>query len=304
MNNLIREEGNLIGFHPGKYLGDIIADLGINHNEFAIRTGIKAKTISLLLSGKANVSMDIASKLSQTLGTSARLWLNLQVTYEEKIIAIKNIASIEKDKKYLAMIDYGYFVKNDILPMHKTYTDKIIALRGLLKIHSLAVMTKQDLFTSYKTAVAKIQIKNVLNSKIWVQLAINASANISCRSFNKAKLKKTIPDFAKMAKENSKNPYIKLEKSLAECGIALVILPYLPNSGINGAVKWINGKYVLALNDRRKTANYFWQTFFHELYHVLEEKKKDTLLLRDETCNKSSERDADSFAKECLKTKN
>lgn len=301
MNKLIREEGNLIVFHPGKYLGDVIADLGINHNEFAIRTGIKAKTISLLLSGKANVSMDIAAKLSQTLGTSARLWLNLQITYEEKIIEIKNIASIEKDKQYLAMIDYGYFVKNDLLPMHKSYVDKIIALRGLLKIHSLAVMTKQDLFTSYKMVVPKLQIKNVLNSKIWVQLAINASADILCRDFDKAKLKKTIPDFAKMAKENSETTYIKLGKKLAECGIALVILPYLPNSGINGAVKWINGKYVLALNDRRKNANYFWFTFFHEIYHVLEEKKKDTLLLRDETCTKSTERDADSFAEQCIK---
>ncbi len=185
--------------------------------------------------------------------------------------------------------------------MHKSYVDKIIALRGLLKIHSLAVMTKQDLFTSYKMVVPKLQIKNVLNSKIWVQLAINASAGILCRDFDKAKLKKTIPDFAKMAKENSETTYIKLGKKLAECGIALVILPYLPNSGINGAVKWINGKYVLALNDRRKNANYFWFTFFHEIYHVLEEKKKDTLLLRDETCTKSTERDADSFAEQCIK---
>ena len=44
----------------------------------------------------------------------------------------------------------------------------------------------------------------------------------------------------------------KIKEILAECGVAFVLLPHLKNSGINGAVKWINeDRVVLAMNNRK-----------------------------------------------------
>lgn len=55
----------------------------------------------------------------------------------------------------------------------------------------------------------------------------------------------------------------------------------MKNSGINGAVKWINGsRVVLAMNNRGVDADKFWFSFFHEIKHVLQQKVKTVFVMR------------------------
>lgn len=51
--------------------------------------GTTAKTLSQLVNGQANISNDLAKKLSAMLGTSIEVWQNLQNTYDRKLIEIK-----------------------------------------------------------------------------------------------------------------------------------------------------------------------------------------------------------------------
>ena len=61
----------------------------------------------------------------------------------------------------------------------------------------------------------------------------------------------------------------EIKKAFAEAGIALVVLPDLKSSGINGATKKVDGKVMIMVNDRRQYADTFWFTLFHEIGHVL-----------------------------------
>ena len=68
---MLKEEyKNIIAFHPGYYLTDIIEDLEMTQEEFAKRLGTSGKTISLLLNGQANLTNDLAMKISTMLGIS------------------------------------------------------------------------------------------------------------------------------------------------------------------------------------------------------------------------------------------
>ena len=60
----ITEYKDIVAFHPGYYIADIIEDMGISQAEFAARMGTTPKTLSQLLSGQANISNDLAKKLS------------------------------------------------------------------------------------------------------------------------------------------------------------------------------------------------------------------------------------------------
>ena len=60
-----------------------------------------------------------------------------------------------------------------------------------------------------------------------------------------------------------------IKKAFGEAGVALVVLPNLKNSGVNGASKKVDGKIMLMVNDRRHYADTFWFTLFHEIGHVL-----------------------------------
>lgn len=82
----VDEYKDIVAFHPGYYIADIITDMEISQAEFATRMGITAKTLSQLINGQANISNDLAKKLSVMMGTSAEVWLNLQNTYDQKLI--------------------------------------------------------------------------------------------------------------------------------------------------------------------------------------------------------------------------
>ena len=56
----VSEYKDMVAFHPGYYIADIIEDMGISQAEFATRMGKTAKTLSQLINGQANISNDLA----------------------------------------------------------------------------------------------------------------------------------------------------------------------------------------------------------------------------------------------------
>ncbi len=84
MSTIVEYE-NIIAFHPGYYIADIIEDRGIRQSEFAYRMGISSAMLNNIVNGRSGISCDIAKKLSVMLETSADVWLNLQDIYERKL---------------------------------------------------------------------------------------------------------------------------------------------------------------------------------------------------------------------------
>jgi HTH-type transcriptional regulator/antitoxin HigA len=104
---------------------------------------------------------------------------------------------------------------------------------------------------------------------------LNFSRNIECADFDKQKLKESLVYLRQLTSLSFDVFYPRLKHILAGCGVAFVALPYLKNSGLNGAVRWISHRKVLLLiNDRRKDNGTFWFALFHEIRHIMEERKK------------------------------
>ena len=51
-------------------------------SEFALKIGTSRKNLSDIVNGKVGISSEMALKLSKALSTSAKLWLNLQISYD------------------------------------------------------------------------------------------------------------------------------------------------------------------------------------------------------------------------------
>ena len=88
----VKEYKDIVAFHPGYYIADIIDDMEVSQNEFAARMGTTVETLSKLINGQANISNDLATKLSVMLGTSVEVWQNLQNTYDQKLIEIQQVS--------------------------------------------------------------------------------------------------------------------------------------------------------------------------------------------------------------------
>lgn len=295
----------IMAFHPGYYVAEIIEDMGITQAEFAIRMGTTSKTLSQLINGQANISNDLAQKLSTMLGTSIEFWLNLQTAFDERVIEISKMKAIDEQAEIVAVIDYSYFVKLVNLPAVRSMREKIENLCSFFKIADLRILKQNDFLVNFRSGIATVEEKNLINSRAWLQTALNIASEIETAPFNAEKLKGYVPEIRGMTLQDPEIFLPRLRDIFSECGVAFVLLPYLKNSGINGAVKWINqDRVVLAMNDRRLNADTFWFSLFHEIKHVLQQKTKTVFVSTNKQDIKALddklETEADYFAQNTL----
>lgn len=85
MTNKIIECKDLIAFHPGQYIGELIEDYNMTQKEFAEKLGVSPKTVSKLVNGEQSISNEIAQKLEKLTNISMKTWLNLQNAYDVKM---------------------------------------------------------------------------------------------------------------------------------------------------------------------------------------------------------------------------
>ena len=85
MTNKIIEYKDLIAFHPGQYIGELIEDYNMTQKEFAEKLGLSPKTINKLVNGEESISNDLAQKLEKFTNISMKTWLNLQTSYDTKV---------------------------------------------------------------------------------------------------------------------------------------------------------------------------------------------------------------------------
>ena len=86
--------------HPGEIIRDLPRAAGLTVTDVAAGLGVTRKTLSLLLNGHANISPEMAVRLSRAFGRSPESWLQLQMQYDlaqvrerENLVAIRPFAA-------------------------------------------------------------------------------------------------------------------------------------------------------------------------------------------------------------------
>lgn len=70
-------------FHPGEMLlEEFLEPKGLTQAEFAKKLKWTKAKLNELIKGKRGITADTALDLAHALGTSAKLWMNLQATYD------------------------------------------------------------------------------------------------------------------------------------------------------------------------------------------------------------------------------
>ena len=72
-------------FHPGKFLRETLAELGLSQAQFAGAIGVSPMRISHVAKGTRPVTAELALLFGRALGQSPQYWLNLQATFDLKL---------------------------------------------------------------------------------------------------------------------------------------------------------------------------------------------------------------------------
>ncbi len=300
MSNVIQRNNNTMVFHPGYYVEELRDSLGITQSELAKRLGVTPKLISTVLSGKATLSKDLASRLSKMTGTSFDLWMNLQNKYDKAMAEMEEESTFLDEKKILDHVD-GKYLQNIWSGYGKLSSfEKVRWFRNLMKVHNLNSLKSVDMFVSFRSGAGEFEEKNIVNSNVMVQLAINVAQEIPTEPYDRKKLlalSKKIPAMTRMSPQEFM-PVLKEEFS--QCGVAFVLLPSLKNAKINGAVKKLDDKVVLMLNDRNKRADIFWFSLLHEIGHIVNGDYEVCFSNENGQPKSEREKNADKFSRDIL----
>ena len=75
---------------PGEILSEELDELGLSANALAKALAVPTNRITAILNGQRGVTADTALRLSRYFGTTPHLWLNLQKTFELRVVEIES----------------------------------------------------------------------------------------------------------------------------------------------------------------------------------------------------------------------
>lgn len=88
--------------HPGEILlEDFMKPLGLSQYRLAKDIGVTPIRISQIVNGKRSITVDTAMRLARYFGTSAAVWLRLQVRYDLEVAEREISEQIKREVKVL-----------------------------------------------------------------------------------------------------------------------------------------------------------------------------------------------------------
>lgn len=253
---------------PGATIKEQLNDRGMSQKEFAARMDMSEKHISRLINGDVQLTPETAVKLEMVLGVPAKFWNNLEAIYREKIIKAEAESAMDADVEIAKQFPYSEMAKVGWVPETRKAKEKVINLRRYFEVVELSLLGSAQI-TRIACRRLAITEKSDLALMAWAQEAKIRARSIQTAPINIKRLISAMSELRKMTALKPKEFCPKIKKCLADCGIALVFLPHLKGSFLQGASFMDGSKIVVGLTARGKYADKFWFSLFHELAHIV-----------------------------------
>ena len=259
---------SIIATPPGATIKEQLKDRGMSQKEFAARMDMSEKHISKLINGEVQLTPEVAVRLEMVLGVPAKFWNNLEGIYREKLIKAEAENAMDKDEEIAKKLPYNEMAKYGWVPETRVLKEKVVHLRKYFELVELSLLENIQI-TRIACRRLAVTEKSDLALLAWAQEARIKAREIETAPINVKGLMNSIPKIRLMTVMKAKEFSPKLKSMLAECGIALVFLPHLQGSFLQGASFIDGNKIVVGLTTRGKDADKFWFSLFHELAHII-----------------------------------
>lgn len=91
--------------HPGEILADELNEMEVTPQEFDAMLAVAPGTVAAIIEGRRDMDAEFALRLSHYFDGTARIWMNLQISYDlkvaEKKVGPKILKEVQPAPKYL-----------------------------------------------------------------------------------------------------------------------------------------------------------------------------------------------------------
>ncbi|MCR5623960.1 MAG: helix-turn-helix domain-containing protein [Lachnospiraceae bacterium] len=253
---------------PGATIKEQLKDRCMSQKEFAARMDMSEKHISKLINGDVALTPETAVRLEMVLGVPAKFWNNLEAIYREKIIKVEAENTMDADIVISKQFPYVEMVKYGWVPKSKGAKERVVYLRKYFEVVALSLLNNERIT---KIACRKLDIteKSDLAVIALAQEAKIRARNVNTLTINVKGLISALPEIRKLTLLKSEDFCAKIKKYLAEYGIALIFLPDLKGTRVQGVTFMDGNKVVVGIAVKENDSDKIWFSLLHELAHIV-----------------------------------
>ena len=285
---------------PGDTLLETLNALSMTQSELERRTGINKKTINEIIKGKSPITQKIALALEKALKAPAHFWLNMDNRYRQHLAKLEQAETMKDHAPWLKNFIYPDLVHVGFLPPASEAGEKVACLLEFFGVNHpdgwQHIYGEMKLELSFRKSPRVEKERGAILA--WLRQGEIKADEIPRQDYDRKKFKSAVKKIRALTTSPPEEFRPKLEKLCAEAGVLYILVPELPGMRISSVMRWYRGRPMIQQCLPCKGNDHFWFTFFHEVKHVLQKKKKETFLegQNAEHENQFREEEANKFA--------
>lgn len=286
---------------PGETIRDALVERGLSLEVFAASIGVPDPRLQGLLSGSETISIELARRISTSIGGSVEFWLTRDGHYRD------DLARVEADRwarslPISQMADFGW------IDRPTGWRAQINSCLSFFDVRNVPEW-KSTYGAMLDHARFRVSEKTQLNENAtgaWLREAEREAARLSCAAWDPVEFERSLPGLRSLTRVSDPKRFVpSLVESCASVGVALVVLRAPAGCPVSGAARYLpSGTPHIALSARYLSDDHFWFTFFHEAGHLLANNVEavyvDEIDRHPGTPLSDEERGADAYAMDLL----
>jgi HTH-type transcriptional regulator/antitoxin HigA len=250
-------------FPPGEFIRDELDARGWTQGDLAQIMGRPLQLVNELVAGKKQITPETAMGLAKAFGDDDALyWMNLDNLYRLAQAKPPDDSVSRRAKLYSKFPVRELAKRNWIEP-----SDNLDVIEHrVCRFYRIKNIDEQPLF-AHAARAAQYDERSPIQWA-WLYRAKELAEAVRSSAYSDRKLRDALMKLHTLliAPEEIR----QVPRLLADAGVRLVIVEFLPGAKIDGAAFWLNDETpIIALSLRFDRVNNFWFVLRHEIEHIL-----------------------------------
>lgn len=257
--------------HPGTFLLEELEARGWAQVDLAYVLGIIPQQLSPLLSGKRNITPDMAIALGDAFDMPAEFFANLQKLYDLQK-AKKSDPGVKTRAAWISYFPVREMIKRSWI--EETEAD-LLDLQMMRYFDKNRIEDIPGVGGEAAAYAARKSDYDVItgNQLVWLYRVRKIAESVDAPTYDREKLIEALPNIR--AHMFDADDFGEIPSLLLDCGVRLVFVEPLPGSKIDGVCTWLENEPVIGLSLRLNRPDNLCFVLRHEIEHVLQEDGKE-----------------------------
>jgi HTH-type transcriptional regulator/antitoxin HigA len=293
---------------PGFTIREMLDDSGMSQRVLAVRMGRPPQAINEIIQGKKAITAETALQLEIVLGMTQKYWLNREASYQAAKERIVQEKSITEDLVRLNNFPYLELVERGVVPEVSGRNlsgrrERVIHLRRFLRVANFSALDDYLKGFGLSARLARTTSLTIEKLAVWLRLGEKQAEDEQWPivNFKRRVLEDSLAELRKLSLETEYNEIKNTLRRLGEAsGVVFLFVKEFKSFPAKGMTVWVNQRPYIMLTLHGKRWDMLWFTLFHEIGHVLLDKRKTFIEGSDLATYGPEEDKADRFAQDTL----